>query len=429
MDFLMSIASFLKSYIFDQPAILLGIVALIGLIAQKKKIDEIIIGTVKSIVGFLIMSLGANTIASSVLPISDLLNKIMNIETNTTGIMGQDAFISQFGSVITIIMVFAFLINLILARVTKFKYIYLTVHQMFWMIFVYVAVVIEAMPSISNTALIVGGSIVAGLYFTLQPAITQPFVRKVTGGNDIAFGHTTSFGGIVSSLAGNVFKKDKDKSSESINIPDKLRFLKDITVSTALVMLVLYVVCVIIAGPGYVQENVSGGTPGISWAISQALQFAVGITVVLMGVSMMISEIIPAFKGFADKVVPNAVPALDCPVIFNYAPTAVMLGFLSCLVTVIVCTILFAVTGFYALTPPVITTFFGGATCGVFGNSTGGWKGAILGGVIGGLLISFGQALTVNALSSTVADFARWSNDFDYAVFPYFVRKLLGLFG
>ncbi|MCB5654478.1 PTS ascorbate transporter subunit IIC, partial [[Ruminococcus] gnavus] len=67
------------------------------------------------------------------------------------------------------------------------------------------------------------------------------------------------------------------------------------------------------------------------------VQFGAGITIVLNGVSMMVSEITEAFKGISEKIVPNAVPALDCPVVFNFAPTAVMLGFLSCLGTVILC--------------------------------------------------------------------------------------------
>ena len=107
---------------------------------------------------------------------------------------------------------------------------------------------------------------------------------------------------------------------------------------------------------------------------------------------------------------PDAVPALDCPVIFNFAPTAVMLGFLSCLATVILCVVLFGAMGLYALTPPVITCFFGGGPAGVFGNSTGGWRGAVLAGITAGLMLSIGQALTVGCLSTTIADFARWSN-------------------
>jgi len=45
-----------------------------------------------------------------------------------------------------------------------------------------------------------------------------------------------------------------------------------------------------------------------------------GITVLLVGVRMLIAEIVPAFRGIALKVVPDAVPALDCPVVFDFAP-------------------------------------------------------------------------------------------------------------
>jgi len=427
MELFLSIANVLKAYIFDNPAFLMGIVACVGLLVQKRHTEEVIIGTVKAIAGFMIMSTGASMIGGTVFPISYLLEKIIGLNVTTTA-MGQAAFTEKYGSVITIIMVGAFIVNILLARFTRFKYIYLTVHEIFWMTFVYTAVVIEVHPNISSATLIIAGSILGGLYFTLQPAITQPFVRKVTGNDNIAYGHTTSFGAIAGSLAGNLFKKDKDKSSEQINIPKKLSFLKDITVSTALIMVIMYVVCVAIAGPAFVEKNLSGGKGAFIYAISQGLAFSIDITILMMGVNMMMAEIIPAFKGFSEKLVPNAIPALDCPVIFNFAPTAVMIGFLSCLSTVLVCVVLFGAVGFYALTPPVVTTFFGGGPAGVFGNSTGGWKGAIAGGVVAGLLMSFGQALTVPALSHTIADFARWASDSDFSVFPVFFKMIVSLF-
>ena len=192
-------------------------------------------------------------------------------------------------------------------------------------------------------------------------------------------------------------------------------------------MTLLYVICVALAGPAWIEANISGGQAAFMYAITQGVKFGVGITIVLTGVSMMIAEITTAFKGISEKIVPNAIPALDCPVVFNYAPTAVMLGFLSCLATVIVCVVVFGAVGLYALTPPVITTFFGGGPAGVFGNSTGGWRGAILAGIVAGLLMSFGQFLTVSALPTTIADFARWSNDFDYSVFPIFFKQIVSL--
>ena len=183
-----------------------------------------------------------------------------------------------------------------------------------------------------------------------------------------------------------------------------------------------------LAGPSWVEENVSGGTVAYLYAITQGVTFGVGITIVLTGVGMMVAAITEAFKGISEKLVPDAVPALDCPIVFNFAPTAVMIGFLSCLATVMLCMVLFGAIGFYALTPPVITCFFGGGPAGVFGNSTGGWRGAILAGVVAGLLLSFGQALTVGCLSTTIADFARWSNDFDYSTFPILFQAIIKLF-
>ena len=326
------------------------------------------------------------------------------------------------------IMVVAFIVNLILARVTPLKYVYLTAHQTYYIIFVYLAVFLEVFPTPNKLLVILIGGLLCGIYCTVSPALVQPFMRKVTGSDDIAYGHTTSFGVIIGALVGKLFKNKKDESSEDIKIPTKLTFLKDITVSTAVIMGLLYLIGVSVAGPAWIEENVSGGMNAFLFALQKGAMFGVGITIVLTGVSMMIAEITSAFKGISEKIVPNAKPALDCPIVFNFAPTAVMIGFLGCLGTVIVCTVIFGALGFYALTPPVITTFFGGGPAGVFGNSTGGWRGALLAGVVAGLLISFGQAMTVAALPTTVADFARWSNDFDYSAFPLLVKKFFSIF-
>lgn len=422
-----AVVNFIITYIFNQPFILLSLVAFIGLVLQKKTVSEVVTGSLKTGIGYLILSQGTGLLAGIVLPIANILNKVFNIQASTTG-MGQVAFENQWSSTIAIIMVIGFVVNLLLARFTKLKYVYLTAHQTYYIVLVYLALVIEVFPSPNKIVLLAIGGLLLGLYCTISPALVQPFLRNVTGTNDIAYGHTTSFGVIVGALVGKVFKNKKDETSEDLNLPKQLGFLKDITISTAIVMTLVYVIFVTLAGPTWVEENISNGTAAYLYAITQGVGFGVGITIVLTGVSMMVAAITEAFKGISEKLVPDAIPALDCPIVFNFAPTAVMIGFLSCLATVMICMVIFGAIGFYALTPPVITCFFGGGPAGVFGNSTGGWRGAILAGVVAGLMLSFGQALTVGCLTNTIADFARWSNDFDYSVFPALFQAIVRLF-
>ena len=45
--------------ILSTPAILVGLLAMLGLVLQKKPIEVVIKGTVKTIVGFLVLSAGA----------------------------------------------------------------------------------------------------------------------------------------------------------------------------------------------------------------------------------------------------------------------------------------------------------------------------------------------------------------------------------
>lgn len=46
--------------ILSTPAVLVGLIALIGLLAQKKPIEVVIKGTIKTILGFLVIGAGAN---------------------------------------------------------------------------------------------------------------------------------------------------------------------------------------------------------------------------------------------------------------------------------------------------------------------------------------------------------------------------------
>lgn len=100
------------------------------------------------------------------------------------------------------------------------------------------------------------------------------------------------------------------------------------------------------------------------------------------------------------RLVPNAKPALDCPVLFPYAPNAVIVGFLATTVGSIIGMLVFPLFGLAMILPGLLTNFFAGGAAGVFGNAMGGRKGAIIGGVVHGLFITFLPAILVPLLET-----------------------------
>ncbi|MBL1893197.1 PTS ascorbate transporter subunit IIC, partial [Klebsiella pneumoniae] len=100
----------------------------------------------------------------------------------------------------------------------------------------------------------------------------------------------------------------------------------------------------IAAGPQYIAQF-SGGINYLMYAFMQSIQFVAGVFVLYSGVRLLLNELVPAFRGIAMRIVPDAKPALDCPVLFPYAPNAVIVGFLATTVGSIIGMLVFPMFG------------------------------------------------------------------------------------
>ena len=114
--------------ILSTPAMLVGILACIGLCLQKKPIEEIVKGTVKCIVGFLVLSAGASFLQSGSL---NAFGDIFNYAFNMQGVVPNNEAIvslalSNFGTDTAYIMAIGMVLNIVLARFSRLKYIFLT---------------------------------------------------------------------------------------------------------------------------------------------------------------------------------------------------------------------------------------------------------------------------------------------------------------
>lgn len=430
----MKVIQWLATNFFGTPAILLGLIVLIGLLVQKKTASQVISGTFKAIIGFLIISAGSGVIVDSLTVFEPMWKEVFNLKDTSLGeFMGQDRFIGKFGSAVTLAMTIGFLINVLLARFTRLKYIYLTGHMMFWTTTIFAGIVVQSSGNVPFGKLVLFLSIIMGLYWTIQPALTQPFMRKITGNDSIALGHTSASVALLGALAGRVFG-NKENDSEKIRLPKGLEFLRDSNVITALTMGVLFFIGAMVIAfkntPGaneLIQK--AGDQDFVVYSIVQSFQFAGGIAIVLMGVRMFIGEIVPAFKGIATKIVPGAKPALDCPVVFPFAPNAVILGFLGAFVGAMLWLVIIGNTVGYIFVPTMIVLFFHSATAGVFGNATGGVRGALIGGFITSTVVAWGQFLMVRFLiGGTIPDTAMWAADSDMFILGPVIHFLAKLF-
>ena len=83
------------------------------------------------------------------------------------------------------------------------------------------------------------------------------------------------------------------------------------------------IACVVNGHMDVVLEK-SGNNIWFIYPFLQGLQFAAGMSVLIYGVRQFIAEITAAFVAISEKYIPNSKPAVDCPAIFPFAPTAVL---------------------------------------------------------------------------------------------------------
>ena len=155
----MSILGFIVNDIFGQGAIFIALIAMIGLILQKKPFSEVVCGTAMTAIGFFILTTGTGIITGqSIDGISAAFNAIMPqaVPSKTVDIS------ADYGTQIGIVMILAFAINLLIARFTKWKSVFLTGHMLYWFPFVFIAAGVDA--GLSGARLVILATIFTALY-------------------------------------------------------------------------------------------------------------------------------------------------------------------------------------------------------------------------------------------------------------------------
>lgn len=369
------------------PAIILGLVAMIGLILQKKDFGSVFSGTVKTALGMLIVGAGSGLIVGEIMPFATVFSEVFKLEgfaTSSEAVVGAlQTNVPEIAATSSLIMGSGFLVNVVIARFSPLKYIFLTGH-MLWILSIVISGAL-VMAGYSQLMVIVFGSLIQGMIAVILPAIAQPSVEKVTKNSMFGMGHLTTVGTVAAGYIGGALG-DKTKDAEKVELPAYLNFFKDTAISVSIVMGTFYIVLFLLAGPTAVMEQ-TGGQNYIVFALLKGLGFTAGILVLLQGIRLFLGELVPAFKGISDKLVPGAIPALDVPALFGFSPNALMIGFLTGIVGMLLA--MFISGRFLGIVPliSIIGSFFTGGTAGIFGNARGGRRGAAIAGFAYGFML------------------------------------------
>lgn len=412
-------------------ALIVGIISFVGLVLQKKNTEQVISGTAKTIIGFMIFNIGSAAIGAIVNNFTKLFNNGFGIDGVTTQVeVATGMALNTYGTEVAMIVLVGFIANLLFAKFTPFKAIFLTGQHFLY--FACVLALVFIAHGFNSLWTILFGGIVLGLCGAALPTIAQPFMRKITGDDSIAMGHFNTIGYALAGCIGKLFAKSKENDEISeIKLPKFFSLFRDFVFSIALFMVALFYIAVfanVFTGQLEFVTKMSGNDLWFIYPLLQGLQFAAAMSVLIYGVRQFIAEITAAFVAISEKYIPDSKPAVDCPAIFPYAPTAVVIGFIGSFLGG-----LFAMFLMVLFKSPVIMIpaagicFFSGGTSGVFGNAYGGWKGALVGSFVVGIAL-VALPLVLYPVFATLGISGASFPNVDYNVIGMIIDWILGLF-
>ena len=412
------VLDFLINNIFRNTPVLMAFVAAIGLILLKKRWHEVLKGAFLAAIGMVIINSAVSILIGAVVPEDALIGSIGGASPTS-----DVAFLASYGGQVGMAMFLGMVLHLLIARFTKVKTVFLTGHMLFWFPFLFVASGVEA--GLSGLPLVLSAAVFSALYWSFMPWLLRKYVFDVTGDESFTLGHPA---GVLALIAGFVAKKtgDKTRSTEDLKLSKKLSFFREIAITGGIVIFILY----LIVGFVYSGTLAEMGKNVFFYALERGLIFGAGLTILLLGVRTLIGQIVPAFEGISSKLIKNAVPAYDAPILFNYRPNAAIIGFLVSLVVssiVLVLCNIFNVFSGVVLIPLVVTCFFECGAAAVIAEGQGGLRGAVIGTAVASVIMVGLVGVSAMLFSTTVQTWMLLSGGNDFSLFGIIARLLCRL--
>jgi len=382
------------SVIFSNAIIVYAVIVAIGLLLLRRPLTDVLVGILKAVMGYFMLQAGLGVIIGVVSPIGSWISqafKITGVLTTFGPIFGMGSV--KFGAVIGPAVLIAFLLNLLLARITPLKFVNITGH-FFLMTSAWFCLIASAWNfSVLELILLVGiwGGIYNWLgtamnYWPLKNAPEKRLPKDYSIGPFEVVGYSLTV--FVTKAVNKVLGEDKI-TTETMEFPKGLEWLSDPSLAIASFAGLTFTIIGLLVGANVVTPY-AGGLPWWLYLLFSGAEFQAGMLILLYGVRMLTAELVRGFKGISEKLIPNAIPGLDYPTFYHFSQLGVVTGFLGNFFGQLIGMGLQIVTHMpFVLIPDPLPAFFNGSIFGVYGNAYGGRRGAIIVPLIMGIAQSF----------------------------------------
>lgn len=437
MQVLSSIWEFFANNILKNAPHMIGFIVLLGYLLKGEKWYTTLGGTLKAIIGMLILNVGSSGLVSNFRPILVGLKDRFNLNATvidpyfgqnavTDGVM--EVFGKAFDSVMILLLI-AFIVNILLVRfnkITKCRTLFTTGHVQVQQASTAYWLIMFAMPALlkNDTLMLIVMAVVLGAYWAVGSNLTVKPMQELTDGAGFAIAHQQMFGirlGYI--LADKLFGTDGGKKKREVKkvgemeLPGFFQIFNENMVCTAILMTVFFGIIMGIIGKDFFVNagNLKETDSFVMFAFDKCLNFAVYLAILQLGVRTFVSELTVSFQGISEKLLPSSIPGVDCAVCYGFGDAnAVTFGFLAGLAGQLV-----AIVALILLKSPVliicgfVPVFFDNATIGLVANEKGGLKACLVIPFISGLIQVFGSALIAGWVG--MAAYGGYIGMFDWA--------------
>ena len=133
-----ALGSFVLNNVLRNAAVLLGLIAMLGLLLQRKSLADVVKGSLMAAFGMVILTEGVSILIGTIAPINAAVQSSMGLVSDAAT-PPDAAFTAEYGGIVGISMFFGLLLHLLIARFTPVKTVFLTGHMLWWFPFVIVA--------------------------------------------------------------------------------------------------------------------------------------------------------------------------------------------------------------------------------------------------------------------------------------------------